>query len=421
VTLRRRVSRYLTAAAVASCVLTVAVALVLVRHRVVVQRHATLVGQADIAAAADLGPGTRVYRVGSGGPKRVIRPAVVDLVTAAIPASSTAEGTLTLNHRATDYVIRPSLLGRVVVLGPAAVAFAQWRPFLVSLIVAGAGGAILAALLAFGLGRRLTRPVTDLAGATRRLAAGELEVAVPVQGEDELAELGHAFNAMAAELARARAGQQRFLESVSHELRTPLTSIRGYAEAVQEGAVASEQGTRVIAEEAGRLERLVADLLELARLGREDFSVASGEVDVSALARRAVERHEPHAATLGIRLACSQDTECRARGDEDRLLQVLSNLIENALRLTPRGGTIAVSCRPGEVAVRDSGPGLAPEDLPRAFERFYLHDRYRSERPVGSGLGLAIVAELVQAMGGHVEARSPDGGGAEFVVQLPRA
>jgi two-component system sensor histidine kinase BaeS len=423
VTLRHRFWRYLTLAAMASCLLTVVVAVVLVRHRVVVQRRAALTNQAQIAAAADLGPGTRVYRVGSGGPKRVVRPAVVAAVAGAIPATSSAEGTLTLDRRAVDYVVRPSLFGRVVLIEAAGIAFADWRPFLVSLVIAGAGGALLATLLALLLARRLTRPVADLAAATGRVATGETGVAVPAEGEDELADLARSFNDMSSALTRARAGQQRFLESVSHELRTPLTSIRGYAEALEEGAVSTEEGAAVITAEADRLERLVADLLELARLGREGFAVQAAEVDLAGLAARAVQRHEPQAAALGIRLgaAGAHANAAPVLADEDRLLQVVSNLIENALRLTPRGGAIEVRYAPGEIAVRDSGPGLSPEDLPRAFERFYLHDRYRSERPVGSGLGLAIVAELVQAMGGEVSARSPDGGGAEFVVRLPVA
>jgi signal transduction histidine kinase len=184
--------------------------------------------------------------------------------------------------------------------------------------------------------------------------------------------------------------------------------------------VAPEQGAGVIAAEAGRLERLVADLLELARLGRDGFTVHSAEVDLSALATRVLDRHSPAAAQLGIELRAGGTQPAPGWGDEDRLLQVASNLIENALRVTPAGGTVSVRYGPGELAVLDTGPGLAPEDLPRAFERFYLHERYRSERAVGSGLGLAIVDELVRAMGGTVEARSPAGGaGAEFLVRVP--
>jgi signal transduction histidine kinase len=224
---------------------------------------------------------------------------------------------------------------------------------------------------------------------------------------------------MSVELGRSRAAQRRFLESVSHELRTPLTSIRGYAEALQEGAVDAQTGSGVISAEAQRLERLVADLLELARLGREDFPVACRELDLAALAAQAVKRHRPQAHRLGVALELVDGGPAPALGDEHRLLQVASNLIENALRLTPREGRVEVRSAPGALTVRDSGPGLAPEDLPRAFERFYLHSRYRSDRPVGSGLGLAIVQELTRAMGGEVSAGRPPDGGAEFVVHLP--
>jgi len=420
VTLRRRLHRYLVLAALASCLLTVGVAVVLIRHRVEVQRQVALNAQADAAAAADLAPGTRVYRVGAGHP-RALGPLGAARVVQSVPGSARADGTATVAGRPVQYAIRPSPFGRVILIRSGAIPFAEFRPFLTSLIIAGAGGALLAALLAVLLARRMTRPVAELARATQRLAAGQIEVSVPADGDDELAELGRSFNDMASQLARARSAQQRFLESVSHELRTPLTSIRGYAEALEEGAVAPEDGGRIVAGEARRLERLVADLLELARLGRQGFSVAAEEVDLAALALRAVERHQRVAEELGVSLrsACAEGGV--VVGDEDRLLQVVSNLIENALRLTPAGGTVEVRCRPGELAVRDTGPGIAAEDLPRAFERFYLHDRYRSERAVGSGLGLAIVQELVQAMGGTVEAQPAPGGGAQFVIRLTPA
>jgi two-component system OmpR family sensor kinase len=245
---------------------------------------------------------------------------------------------------------------------------------------------------------------------------------VPVHGEDELAELGTAFNEMSGELGRAREAQRSFLESVSHELKTPLTSIRGYAEAVQEGAVSAPEGTRVIAAEADRLERLVGDLLDLARFGREDFAVGHNRIDLADVVRRAVERHRPRAEELSVELAAAgarRGDSAMALGDADRLLQATSNLIENALRITPAGGSVTARAEPGLIAVTDTGPGLAAEDLPHAFERFYLHDRYRSERAVGSGLGLAIVHELVSAMGGTVEASTPPQGGARFTLRVP--
>jgi two-component system sensor histidine kinase BaeS len=420
VSLRGRVLGYLALAAVTSCALTVAVAVILVRHRVSAQRMTALVAQADAAAALDTLPGTRVYRIGARHP-RVVPSRRASAVLAAVPNADVAEGAITVDGQPLLYVERPSAQGRLVLIRSAAIAFAEWRPFLLSLILAGLGGALVAALLAVALARRLTRPVAALAQATHRLAAGEEGVTVPAHGEDELADLGRSFNRMSASLAAAQIGQRRFLESVSHELRTPLTSIRGYAEALEEGAVSGEQGGQIIGAEAGRLERLVADLLDLARFGREGFAVQCHALDLGPLTARALQRHLPAAATLGVALSQRATEPAPALGDEDRLLQVISNLIENALRLTPEGGSVHIEAAPGRVSVRDTGPGIAPEDLPRAFERFYLHDRYRSERPVGSGLGLAIVQELVQAMHGSVSAAEVPGGGAEFTVLLPAA
>jgi signal transduction histidine kinase len=423
--LQRRVLGYLALAAIASCALTVAVGVVLVRRQISSQRLAALESQANVAAAvggppAALQPGVHVYRVGTGRARRVSR-IVAAAVLAAIPASSTSQGTVDVAGRTLEYVSRPTPSGRVVLIRSDAISFSEWRPFIGSLLLAGAGGTLLAVALSFLLAQRLTRPIGELSAATRRLAAGDDEVAVPVDGSDELAELGAAFNAMSEELTRARHAQGRFLESVSHELRTPLTSIRGYAEGLEEQAVPPAEAARVIATEAGRLERLVADLLDLARLGRADFAVAHEPVDLSEVVRHAVERHLPQARELSVELAGDGAAGLWVEGDEDRLLQAVSNLIENALRLTPAGGSVLVRAGTGQVSVRDTGPGLEAQDVPRAFERFYLHGRYRSERPVGSGLGLAIVRELVSAMGGSVEAAVPAGGGAEFTIRLQPA
>jgi len=422
-TLRRRVLAYVAIAALASCALTVLVGAALVRHRIATQRMTALERVADVVATVGgvpgaLGPGDHVYTAGSGRPRR-LGPARAALVLAAVPATPNAEGTATVRGRDILYVARATPAGRVVVVRPAAFPFAEWRPFLVSLLLAGLGGALVAALLSYLLARRLTRPIAELSAATGRLASGEHGVQVPVHGQDELADLGAAFNDMSGELERAREAQRGFLESVSHELKTPLTSIRGYAEAVEEGAVAPPEGGRVIAAEADRLERLVGDLLDLARLGRADFSVAREPVDLAGVARLAVERHQPRARELAIGLTAADSADAWVLGDEDRLLQAVSNLIENALRLTPAGGSVTVAAGPGEISVSDTGPGLRPDDLPHTFERFYLYDRYRSERAVGSGLGLAIVKELLAAMGGTVQAASLAAGGAEFSLRLP--
>jgi two-component system OmpR family sensor kinase len=410
---------YLALAAIASCALTVAVAVILVRERIASQRVSALETQAGVVAATGAAlTGERVYGVGTGHPRR-LGPRRTALVLAAVPASAPTEGTVTVAGRSVLYVERSTAGGRIVLVRSAKIAFAEWRPFLGSLVLAGLGGALLAVLLSFLLARRLTRPIADLAQATRRLASGTSEVAVPVRGSDELAALGMSFNEMSADLARARESQRRFLESVSHELRTPLTSIRGYAEAIEENALPATEGARIIGLEADRLERLVLDLLDLARVGRSGFSVARSSVDLRAVARETVERHQAEARELAVELSSAGSEVAWTLGDADRILQATSNLVENALRLTPAGGSVTVSVAPGELSVCDTGPGLDEEDLPRAFDRFYLHRRYRSERPVGSGLGLAIVEELVAAMDGTVEARRSPAGGAEFLIRLP--
>lgn len=424
-TLRRRVLAYVALAAVASCALTVGVAVALVRHRIAAQQMGTLERQADVVATIGdapgaLGAGEHVYGVGNGTPRRLgARRAAA--VLAAITSSGNSQGTVTVNGRDLLYVARATPAGRIVLVRGAGLAFAQWRPFLWSLVIAGLGGALLAAVLSFFLARRLTRPIGELADATGRVADGQSGVQVPVRGNDELAGLGRAFNDMSRELGSAREAQRSFLESVSHELKTPLTSIRGYAEAVDEGAVSPAEGARVIAAEADRLDRLVRDLLDLARFGRADFAVGNEPVDLGAVAALAVQRHLPSARELELTLTGDPlpGHQVWALGDEQRMLQVASNLIENALRLTPPGGVIRVTADAGRIEVQDTGPGLSADDLPHAFERFYLYDRYRSERPVGSGLGLAIVRELVVAMGGSVQAANLPEGGAVFTVRLP--
>jgi two-component system OmpR family sensor kinase len=433
VSLQRRVLVYLALAAITSCTLTVGVGVLLVRHRVAAQRLSNLEAQANVLALVGGAPGAlnagqHVYRVGTGRPVR-LRPAARAAVLAAAPPTGDGEGTIKVAERELLYVARTTESGRIVIVRSARLAFAEWRPFLASLVLAGLGGAALAVVLSYLLARRLTRPIGELAAATRRVSSGAPGIEVAIHGDDELADLGRSFNQMSLELAHAQESQQRFLESVSHELKTPLTSIRGYAEALDEGAVSPAEGGRVIGAEANRLERLVSDLLDLARLNRTGFAVDSERIDLGSIAAQAIDRHLPRARAIDVSLSSSSSSSSSsshpssrtawAVGDADRVLQATSNLIENALRLTPPGGSVTVRADQGQIAVRDTGPGLADTDLPHAFERFYLYDRYRSERPVGSGLGLAIVKELIAAMGGTVAATSPPEGGAEFVLHLP--
>jgi signal transduction histidine kinase len=305
-----------------------------------------------------------------------------------------------------------------VLLRPKSVTRARWTPYVYSLLVAALAGFVLAAVAAFLLARRIAAPVRRVAAAAGSLARGTHPEPVPVEGATELRTLATAFNDLAAQLARAREAERNFLLSVSHELKTPLTAIRGYAEAIEDGAIDPHEAAATVAVEAARLERLVRDLLDLARMNRTDFSVHLAETDLTDIADDAVRRYQQQADAFGVELAVVSDGPAPAIADADRVLQVISNLVENALRLTPAGGEVRVATKPGEVRVEDTGPGLEDADRERAFERFYLHERYGRERPVGTGLGLAIVKELTAAMGGTVSVDSVPGRRTVFRVRL---
>jgi signal transduction histidine kinase len=309
----------------------------------------------------------------------------------------------------------------LVLLRPTDTIASAWLPHLVALLVGAGAAALLAVIAALGFSRAISRPVGRVAEATQRLAEEGTGVHVPVEGSPELAALARSFNDMAEQLEGARAAERAFLLSVSHELKTPLTAIRGYAEALDEGALPVAEGIEVIQREAARLEALVQDLLQLARMNRAEFSVRSEPIDLASSAAEAVQRYESKARSFGVRLVVLADGPAPALGDGERMLQVVSNLVENALRLTPAGGLVSIRVAPGALTVADTGPGLEPEELPHAFERFYLTSRYRGERPVGTGLGLAIVKQLVESMGGRVEVASAPGGPTEFTVLLPSA
>lgn len=339
----------------------------------------------------------------------------------ALDAGLGVDGKGGLFGRDVMYSARPAG-GRILLLvRPARLGASDWRPFLGGFLAAGLIGAGIAGLASFLLARAIARPVGRVAEASHSLAAGTNPGPIPVEGSDELAGLAASFNEMAGEIERAREAEQAFLLSVSHELKTPLTAIRGYAEALAEGAVEPAEAGAVIEREAGRLERLVQDVLDLARLNRRAFAVRSEPVDLGAVIAEAVRRHEPAARDFAVSLVAEAAEGSTVTGDADRVLQVVSNLVENAVRATPAGGRVTIEAGPGTVSVRDTGPGLPSEELSRAFERFFLYRRHGQDRAVGSGLGLAVVKELAEAMGGSVSVSSEPGSGTLFVVTLPHA
>jgi signal transduction histidine kinase len=289
----------------------------------------------------------------------------------------------------------------------------------------GASGVALIVVLgllgAWILSRSVVRPVRRLAEASGRLAEGEAGVTVTPQGPKELRELAVSFNDMNAKMAKAQETEQAFLLSVSHELKTPLTSVRGYAEGIADGTVEPAEGAAVIGAESARLERLVGDLLESGRMRKSAFTVRREDVDLPAVAEDVTRRYEVTARDAGLTLLLNTEAGGGALADHDRVLQVVSNLVENAVRCTPAPGSVTISTAPGAITVSDTGRGLTSDDLPRAFERFYLYSRYGTDRPVGTGLGLAIVKELTEAMGGTVSVSSAVGVGTAFTVALPEA
>jgi two-component system sensor histidine kinase BaeS len=424
--IRGRLLAALLFAALVSIALTVVVATLTLRHNAGERQRATLERVGDVLAgplASTLpggGPGTvRVVRAyGLNGRPQLVRGRLRRLALATVPAKGETAGTLHAPRGTVSYATRDTAHGRIVFVSGARSRLIDSPPLGRTVLLAGLGATLVALVLSVLLARRLARPVRDVASAAKRLARGDRDVAVPVAGPDELADLARAFNAMASELHAARDAERQFLLSVSHELKTPLTVVRGYAEAIGDGAVPAATGAAVITEEAARLERLVADLLDLAKLEQARFAVAAEPIDLRAVADAVVQRHAVRAATLGIGLVSAGAQSAPARGDFDRTLQAASNLVENALRVLPPGGRVRVEALPGRLTVGDDGPGIAPTDLSRAFERFFLHDRYRSDRPVGSGLGLALVSELAQAMGGRATVTSAPGAGTAFMLEL---
>lgn len=294
------------------------------------------------------------------------------------------------------------------------------------LAVSGAA-LVLAAVVAMIVSRRISGPLVDAVTTTRRIADGDLTARVREEDASfpELASLTSSINTMASSLSRSRALERQFLLAVSHDLRTPLTSILGYAEAIGDGTVLDAHAAAgVIVSESRRLERLVTDLLELARLDSQQFSLHRREVNAADVVRAATEGLRHSIEDAGVTLSIVAPEAVHALIDPDRLAQVVCNLVENAYKYAAGNVQVWIGEDPATftVVVDDDGPGIPPEEQPKVFQRFVQGSGRHAARQGGSGLGLAIVAELVGAMGGTVAVRSPidSGGGTRMHVLLPR-
>ena len=417
--LRGRLFAATLGALAVTLVLTIGIGAVLTRRQVDRTQAAALARRADDLAYQRRHSVSYVNENTLTGRTRTIiapRPALAAFVP---DVGTDSDGTTTYDGHRQLFAYRTLPSRGLLVLRPAG-SSAAWHPFLVDLLLAGSAGVLVAAVLSLLLARSVARPVGRVAEATQALTADGHAERVPETGPAELESLARSFNEMAEQLAASRESERNFLLSVSHELKTPLTAIRGYAEGLAEGAFPADAAAQTILVESRRLERLVQDLLDLARMNRREFSVRREPVDLADVAHAAVARHDASARSFGVALAADVD-ESWVEADPDRVLQIASNLIENALRETPRGGAVTVRTEPRRLVVADTGPGLEQEDLARAFDRFYLYDKYGRERRVGSGLGLAIVRQLAVAMGGGVNVESVPGSGAVFSLELPRS
>jgi two-component system sensor histidine kinase BaeS len=293
-------------------------------------------------------------------------------------------------------------------------------------LITGAVALLVAGLVSAYLARRLTKPIAAMRDTAQRIAAGDLSARVGSPGgpDDELRSLARSLDAMASELETARGHERAFLLSVSHDLRTPLTSIRGYAEAITDGLVDDPaeraRAGAIIASEARRLERLVADLLDLARLDAHQFSLNPRPVDARDVVYDAVAGFVPSARDWGLRLEVVRGDPAPVDVDPERLAQITANLVENALKYANGTVRVDVARQNGQVElhVDDDGPGIPAADRDRVFERLYT-TRAAQARQVGTGIGLAIVHELAGAMGGAASCEPLPAGGTRFTVTIP--
>jgi signal transduction histidine kinase len=318
-------------------------------------------------------------------------------------------------------------------------------------LTTGVVALLISLLLSVLVARSISLPLKAIADATAAIAAGDYAHRVPEKGPREVKKVATSFNLMAGQVEASQQAMRDFVSNVSHELKTPLTSIQGFSQAILEGATpdraTTQQAARIIHEEAGRMSRLVEDLLDLARIDSGQVIMQKEALDLEQILLETVRRLLPQAIENNITLEKRWTALPNIVGDGDRLAQVFTNLVDNAIRHTPPGGQVVVGAtivqnlpRPRtarsrqllendtsarsergdfvEVSISDTGAGIAADDLTRIFERFYQVDKSRS-RGQGTGLGLAIIKEIVDAHSGHIRAESEGGEGTKFVVLLP--
>ena len=293
------------------------------------------------------------------------------------------------------------------------------RALLIGLLVS----VVIAVLLAAVVSGRIMRPIARIRSGARRLAGGHYDERIPLPADTELSELAEDFNELAATLQETELRRMQLVSEVAHELRTPLTTIQGYMEGLIDGVVEpSDEVYASVADEAARLQRVAADLSVLSRIEEGAITFKFETVDLSMVAERVANRLRQQYADQGVALELHLETLLPVSGDPDRLAQVFTNVIGNALGHTPTGGSVVVaSLETGELArvtVTDTGHGIAADDLGRVFDRFYRAEQ--DPHSTGTGIGLTIARSIVRSHGGDLTAHSEGpGSGATFTIDIP--
>ncbi|MBC7252087.1 MAG: HAMP domain-containing protein [Anaerolineae bacterium] len=316
---------------------------------------------------------------------------------------------------------------------------------LFSLAVASLVAAIVSLISAILIARSISRPLQRISAATEEIARGNYDLTLNIASPSEVRRLAQSFNSMARQVKASRQAQRDFVSNVSHELKTPLTSIQGYSQAILDGTARGDEAVRravgIIHDEAGRMRRLVEELLDLARIESGQIVMAQEPVDLGRVLQDCVEKMTLRAQESDVALALNAPALPSVIGDGDRLAQVVTNLLDNALKHTPAGGRVTVGAEEVRevqalqaidpslvsavalpavvVTVSDTGCGIPPDELPRIFERFYQVDKSRAKGKSGVGLGLAIAQEIVAAHGGQITVQSVVGVGSKFIIALP--
>lgn len=317
------------------------------------------------------------------------------------------------------------LIGAVVLTKPVR-SLQSWVPLAGWFLVAAAVSLTISMFLAFMLARRLSRPLHEITLAASAVAAGDFSHRVAVRSEDEIGHLADAFRYMSDEVQKAQEQQREFVINVSHELKTPLTAIAGHVQALREGIATDPvdvaKSLEIVSSQTKRLSRLIEDLLSLAKFDARQFGLEIATVSLSRVIGTVEDTFSLDAQERRLELVVADGAEgIILTTDPDRLRQVLSNLVHNALVHTPPDGRVEIKARRTsgkvEITIADTGTGIPAADLSHVFERFYRSGKKAKE--AGLGLGLAISRELVQAMGGEITVKSELGEGTTFTVTLP--